>query len=320
VSNYLKKNKVLTNVYYQKSLGEPGIGGMLAPLVKSDQLSGDFYRVDRSKSDKSPDVTLVRAPGSAGQRQERKGRSIDNFRCVDHVLTEEIPFELLEGTQEFQVIEEQMQTASDIVTAIKTAHEREVHDIAWAANLGAFKSLLGGGHTPTVKWDAAGAAIKADLLTAKDAVYKKTGKRANTVVMSTEVFNKISTQDNEIRDVIKYTQNGMVTLEKLASYLEVETCIVPYFLADTTPGVSEEKDFLWQGDHCGVYYVDKSSQSRQKITFATTFYYDTMKRRWMQVYTGYSEETESEEVKVSAFWDLKVIDKECGYGIADVLA
>jgi len=70
----------------------------------------------------------------------------------------------------------------------------------------------------------------------------------------------------------------------------------------------------------GVYYVDKSSQSRQKITFATTFYYDTMKRRWMQVYTGYSEETESEEVKVSAFWDLKVIDKECGYGIADVLA
>jgi hypothetical protein len=134
------------------------------------------------------------------------------------------------------------------------------------------------------------------------------------------VFNKISTQDNEIRDVIKYTQNGMVTLSKLASYLEVENCIVPYFLADTTPGVSEAKDFLWTGDHVGVYYVDKNSQSRQKITFATTFYFDTSKRRWMQVYTGYNEGTESEEVKVSAFWDVKLIDKDCGYGIADVLS
>lgn len=321
MSNHLKKNTLLTNMYAEKSVGDFGIGQAIAPLIKSRGITGEYYVVDRTKSDVRAEVNIERAPGAPSERIERKDRTLDNYRCVDHSLTEEIPIELLDE-QEFEIIEEQMQTANDILAKIQTAHERKVHSIAWASNLAGFKTLFGTNNafTPSTKWNAAGGNMKADILELRSRVYKATGKRPNVMVIPDEVFNVIATSDNEIRDAIKYVQKGIVTLDILAQYFEIPKVIVPSLLVDSpTAGISDGKDFLWKGDHVSTYYVDTASLSKRKQTFATTFYYDNARSRWMQVETGYNKDTKSNELNMSAYFTVKTIDNECGGALADVL-
>jgi hypothetical protein len=320
--NHLKYNSLLSKMFFQRGLGDPGIGTQIAPLVKSERLSHSYMVVDRAESGVKTDIK--RAPGQDVKRLERKGRKLETFNCVDHALIEEIPHEYLHGSEELEIIQEEKQTANDVLRKIEDQHERDVHGIAWANNVSGFEGKFGASNVIDVAndstaWDSAGGNIKKDVLNIRLKMYEATGKRPNTIVLPNEVFNVISTADNEIRDSLKYTTGGPVTMDKLASYFEMERVLIPMFLVDDPEPGSEDKSLLYTGDHVGMYYVDPS-QSRKKQTFASTFYWDSSYQRFLEVSTGFNRSNKSHEVEVSAYYDVKLIDGACGGALANVLA
>lgn len=312
-------DRLLTNVVYEKGMGTTGIAGALAPLVKSTTLTGQFMK--RTRSETKAGVETRRAPGDKVKTQQRVGKTLDTYACVDHALKENIPVEILYGAAEADLLEERKATAKRILWNIWNEWEEYVHNMLWAANKTDFQAIYGAAHVkdPSVKWNASSAVnMKLDVLTARDVGYKATGYAPNTMLIPNEVFNVIVTSDNELRDAIKYTQGGPVTLEKLAAYFEVPRVIVPQYLTDDGGIGSEKKDFLWKGDHIGLFYVDDSG-SKNKDTLASTFYWEGGGQKFLGTKTGWDPDTKSEAVEVSAYLDVKKVDLSCGVIIADVL-
>lgn len=319
-ADHLLFDRLLTNVVYEKGMGMEGIAKYLAPRVRSTTITGQYMK--RKRGSRDAGVKTERAPGAEVQTSQRRGKSLETFRTVDHALKELIPKEITSGMGETELMNERTATAEEVLQRITHDWESAVHDLTWAENKAGFEAKYGATNVidPTVaKWDQTNTNLKRDILTLRTAIYQACGKMPNTMVLPNEVFNVISTMDNELRDAIKYTDGGPVTLAKLASYFEMSQVLVPMYLTDNASGDNEDKmDILWQGDHVGMFYID-DSPSRNKITLASTFYWDSADEPFFGTYTGYNRNRKSEEVEVGGYFTVEEIDLTCGGIIADVL-
>lgn len=319
-ADHLLYDRLLTNVVYEKGMGEGGIAPALAPRVRSTNITGQYMK--RKRDTKEANVSTKRAPGAEVQTGERPGKSLETFRTIDHALSELIPQEITEGMEETELQGERRSTAMGVLRKIMHDWEKDVYDKVWAEDKAGFESAYGADQVidPGAKWDAGGAEnMKKDLLKIKNTVYRSCGYVPNTMLLPNEVFNEIVTADNELREAIKYTQGGPVTLEKLANYFEVGRVLVPMYLKDNSQGDNEQQmEFMWEGDHIGMFYID-DTPSRNKDTLLTTFYWDSPRQRFLATYTGYNRKRKSEEVEVGAYFTVEEIDMSCGGIIADVL-
>ena len=93
-------------------------------------------------------------------------------------------------------------------------------------------SSSGGDITPGTLWDAANSTPIEDIDVQKEAMHKKTGKRANVMVVAPDV-HRILRNHVDVLDRIKYTQRGLVTEEILASLFEVDKYVVAYAIENT---------------------------------------------------------------------------------------
>jgi len=319
-ADHLLYDRLLTNVIYEKGMGTPGIAQNLAPRVKSTNITGQYMR--RERGTKAAGVNTKRAPGAMVQTGERPGKELKTFKTVDHALSELIPQEITSGMEETELMGERRATAMSVLRKILHDWEKEVFDAIWAEDKAGFESKYPDTSVidPLAKWDASsGVNMKRDILRLRLQIYKACGYIPNTLLIPNEVFNVIITEDNELRDAIKYTQGGPVTLEKLAAYFEISNVLVPMYLKDNPSGDNEQPmDLLWQGDHVGLFYID-DTPSRNKDTLATTFYWDSPEQPFLGTFTGYNRKRKSEEVEVGAYFDVATIDMSCGGIIADVL-
>lgn len=318
-ADHLLYDRLLTNVIYEKGMGMEGIAKYLAPRVRSTNITGQYMK--RKRTTKEAGVDTTRAPGASVKTGERPGKSLETFRTVDHALSMLIPQEITEGMEETELMGERNATGQDVLAKIMNDWETDVHDLTWAENLSGFQSKYGASNvsSPSAKWDNTAANMKRDILQKRMEIYRSCGYMPNTMLLTNEVFNIISTMDNELRDSIKYTEGGPVTLQKLASYFEIGRVLVPMYLADNAQGDNEQQmDLLWKGDHVGLFYID-DTPSRNKITLASTFYWDSPNQKFLGTYTGYNRKRKSEEVEVGAYFTVESIDLSCGGIIADVL-
>lgn len=321
-SDHLLYNKLLTNVIYEKGMGEAGIADRIAPRVRSTNITGQYMK--RKRGTKSANVNTKRAPGAAVQTGERPDKSMHTFRTVDHALSELIPQEITSGMEETELMGERRATAMEVLRKIEHDWEVDVHDIVWAEDQASFEAKYPDGNviTPSASWNAgSGVNMKLDLLTLRTQIYQRSGKIPNVMVLPNEVFNVISTEDNELRDSLKYTSGGPVTLQKLAAYFEMGEVLVPMYLTDSPEGDNEDEamPFLWTGDHIGLFHVDRTP-SRRKDTIATTFYWDSPEQKFLATYTGWNRKRKSEEVEVGAYFTVEEIDMSCGGIITNVLS
>jgi hypothetical protein len=216
---------------------------------------------------------------------------------------------------------------------IEAEHERNVNQLVWnptggltAPTVGDLQGIYGASvadiGTDGTSWDSAVAQMKKDVLTAKMDMYKKSGYSPNIMLIPDEVFSVIATQDNEIKKALQYTSFGSVTQEILARYFEMDQVIIPAFLEDAEDfAETENKELMFNGDHVGLFHVNPTD-SKNKTTLASTFYldegYEGMK--WLGTDVEYNKKRKGEEVTVSAYWDLKMIDPSCGYILANLLS
>lgn len=322
-ADHLLFDRLLTNVIYEKGMGAEGVASALAPRVRSTSITGQFMR--RERGNKEAGVDTERAPGAEVQTGERPGKTLETFRTVDHALKELIPQEITSGMDETELLGEQQSTAEDVLRKINHNWEKDVHSSVWASDESGFNSIYGSSSvdSPSTKWDADPSSnnptLKKDVLNLKTKIYRACGYMPNKMLMPNQVFNAITTMDNELRDVTKYV-GETVTAAKLASYFEVDELLVPMYLDDHTSGNNEDNsmDFLWTGDHVGLFYVDDSN-TRNKDTLMSTFFWDNPDQRFFSVFTGFNKARKSEEVEVGGYFTTEEIDMDCGGVLANVL-
>lgn len=319
-ADHLLFDRLLTNVVYEKGMGTPGVAEFLAPRVRSTTITGRFMK--RKRGNKSAGVDTRRAPGAAVKTGERPGKELVTFGMMDHAISDLIPQEITSGMEETELQAERQATALQVVRNILHDWEEDVFNMLWDTTKAGFQGKYPADQVvdPTAKWDTTSANLKRDILELKTLIYTACGYIPNTMLVPNEVWNIISTRDNELREAIKFTQGGPVRLDLLASYFEVDRVIVPMYLKDSASGDNENNkmDLLWSGDHIGFFYVD-DTPSRNKDTLATTFYWDTPEDPFLAVSTGFNRKRKSEEVEVGAYFTVEEIDMSCGGIIADVL-
>lgn len=319
-ADHLLYDKLLTNVIYEKGMGAEGIAPALAPRVRSTNITGQFMKRNRDK--KEAGVEVERAPGAEVQTSERPAKSMESFRTIDQALKEHIPQEITEGMEETELMAERKATAKGVLGKILHNWEKKVYNRVWASDKSGFQSIYPSSNVidPTAKWDAetGDENLKLDVLKLKTQIYKSCGYLPNKMLIPNEVFNRITTQNNELRESTKYV-GDMVTLEILARYFEMDEVLVPMYLDDNESGDNEEEmQIMWKGDHIGLFYIDETP-TRRKDTLLTTFYWDSPRQRFLATYTGYNRNRKSEEVEVGGYLTVEEIDLSCGGIIADVL-
>lgn len=320
-ADHLLFDRLLTNVIYEKGMGVEGIASALAPRVRSTSMTGQYMR--RKRSTRESGAETKRAPGAEVQTGERRGKELDTFRTVDHALKMLIPQEITTDMDETELMSERQSTATDVLQKINHNWETDVHGSVWADNKSGFTSIYPSNSVidPGAKWASGSQNMKADILKLKNRIYKACGYLPNKMVLPNEVFNVITTENNELRESMKYTTGGPVTLDILANYFEMDEVLVPMYLDDHASGNNEDNPmkFLWTGDHIGLFYVDERS-TRNKDTLMSTFYWDDPEEEFLATYAGYNRSRKSEEVEVGGYFTTKEIDMACGGIIADVLS
>lgn len=315
-------NRPLTNMSIQRGIGEMGVGTRISPIVSGKDINGLYFVRDRQRIGQ---VDTTRAPGEKVKRLASSDGEMQSYLTLDHSIIKPVPLELVEGQAYRELFAELDNAAQEALNEIRFAHEKKVNDTFWGTSQADFNNIYGSDavQSPSTKWDAAGASIFNDVKTLSDTILKRTGYRPNKMVLTNEVLSTLQGDpNNEIGERIKYTNGNVPTSALLASYFAeagIQEVIVPDNLEDTAnAGQSANFDFMWSGDNVGLFYVDPR-MTRNKETLSTTFTWSNPRKPFLGVLTRYNEDIESYEAKVSAYFDVKVVDNFCGGALYDVL-
>jgi len=315
-------NRPLTAMSIKRGLGETGAGTRIAPIVPGNDINGLFFKRDRQRIGQ---VDIERAPGQKVARTGTSDGEMEPYLTKDHSIIKEVPLELVEGQAYRELFQELDNAAKEALAEVQFSHEKKVNSTFWASDQAGFEAIYGASavQTPSTKWDAAGGEIFNDTKALSDTIYKRCGHRPNTMVLTNQVLSSLQGDpNNEIGERLKYTNGNVPTTQLLAQYFSeagITNVIVPNTLQDTAnAGQAESYDYLWTGDNVGLFYVDPRI-TRNKETLSTTFTWSNPRKPFLGVLTRYNEDIESYEAKVSAYFDVKVVDNACGGIIFDCL-
>jgi hypothetical protein len=134
--------------------------------------------------------------------------STDTFLCEDFRLKATITRK--ERRQAHPALKMEMQKLEHLLNQM--ALNREIRAAAQLLPTGNGGQLTGGSANATAKFTQDTATIEADIKTGKVAVYKKTARVPNTIVIPYLVAVEIAMQQ-DIREIIKYTVDGRQVLD-----------------------------------------------------------------------------------------------------------
>jgi hypothetical protein len=95
-----------------------------------------------------------------------------------------------------------------------------------------------------LRWDETGANPMNDLDVYKDVVHLATARTPNRLVIGSAVYRELK-QNAEIMDRIKYTQTGVINLQLMAAFFEVEQVVVARGIWNTSAeGIAASNDWI----------------------------------------------------------------------------
>ncbi len=184
--------------------------------------------------------------------------------------------------------------------------------------------VLGSGGGAPAKWSdlVAGDPIK-DVKTAKQALHKLSGVRANTLILSETVYNVLLLHP-KIIDVVKYVQAGIVTNALLALAFGVDTILVGSALKSTVqnPGQAgagqlETLNYIW-GNSAVLAYI-APSPGRKVISLGYSFMWNKDGDSPVQVRKWYETSRRATIVEAERWYSQKIISNVAGYLFADAV-
>ena len=246
-------NAALTNIsiaYMQAA--ENFIADKVFPILPVAKQSDRYFVYD--KGDFFRSEAQLRAPGtpSAGS-----GFSIDNtpsyfadvyavHKDIDDQIRENSDAAINPDRDATQYITQQLMLKRDKVFAANFF----THGIWTGSSTGTdIATGLNG------KWSAAGSTPIEDVDKECDAILKKTGYKPNVMVVGTDV-HRVLKNHPDVLDRIRYTQEGVVTEQLLASLLGVDKYVVARGTENTAvAGVADSFSFISAADDALLCYA-----------------------------------------------------------------
>ena len=308
---------VLSNISISRGLGGTGAGTILAPLVRATDLKYEYPEFTDFRG--TGTIDTKRAPGSKVKRIQNDRYEMKAGIISDHSVDVESPIEYSAGAVASQLNEFQ-RAAMKANETVRRAHEEDVNKLLWGANLAAFQAIYGSAKvtnlTSTARWTSTAPKMRKNILDLREKILDDTGYYPNTLLLTPELYNTITAADNEIRDVIKYTQFGVPDMGVLARYFEVQRIVVPGVAFDTAnPGVDPVYAKLWTGAHALLSYTDPNPGNESQ-NLAATFFADGQMNDAIGPFLGiqpwYNMLNKSNMLRCNAYFDVKLINAKCG--------
>ena len=205
---------------------------------------------------------LDRAPGAEVKRISFS-YSHNDYAITQRALGAITPRELMEEADASTQVN--LLQASAQVVLDRMALDNEVIAANLAQNPDAYADSNKVTLTGTDKWSDAASKPASVVNEAKAAIRKGIGKNPNVLVL-TEALVRALQQNADVRDRIKYSAGGEVTLQTLAAYFDVETILI----GNAMRGDASNFTDVWQ-DMPVLAYTKKSGISAAEPTFGATY-------------------------------------------------
>ena len=308
---------VLTGFSRDRGLGGTGAGTILAPLVRGTDLKYEYPVFEDNRGTGTIDVE--RAPGANVKEVQADKFTMEGGLIKDHSIDVKSPIEYSSGAivSQLPILKKATSKANE---AIKRAHETKVNKALWGTNLAGFQAIYGNAKvenlTSTARWTSTAPKMRKNVLDLREKILDDTGYYPNTLLLTAELYNVITSGDNEIKDAIKYTQFGVPDLGQLARYFEVQRIVVPGISFDTAnPGVDPVYSKMWTGAHALLSYTDPNPRNESQ-NLAATFYADGQMNDAIGPFLGIQPWqnmlNKSNMIRCNAYFDVKLINAKCG--------
>lgn len=309
-------DRLLTNVSVAYLQGDMGVAMTAFPLLPVNNRSDKILVYDRG--DFLRDEAQERASGTESVGSGYALDTSTTFYCRNYAFHKDVsdddlnnaddPIQMLRDAtlfvnQKLQIKREKLWAASHFVTG------------AWTNQT-----------TPSVLWSSVGSTPLLDIQAGHTAVQKATGKKANTLILGQATFDALK-QNGSIKDMIKYTQTGILTKELLAVLFDVERVVIGGMVeATSAKGQTTATDFI-VGKSALLCYVAPAPSvltpsAGYCISWKNAGVGAGMAPNNQGIYTRQfrMEHLKGQRVEAEIYYDMKKIADECGYFFYNAVA
>lgn len=226
-----------------------------------------------------------RAPGGAVKRVQY-GHEGKPYALENHALAGQVPIEHQRDAQEQPGLDLGSRAARRTMRTI--LHTLESDQAVIAVNTANYDANHKVALAGTDKWSDPASKPLAQIETYKEAVRASIGIRPNTLLLSAQAYSALK-QNESVLDKIKYTQRGVVTLELLATLLDIPRVVAgdAVVAADPSGAFSD----MW-GNNAILAYVPEQIEGAEEPSYGYTYvmeghpmaeeaYYDKDHKCWV---------------------------------------
>ena len=169
-----------------------------------------------------------------------------------------------------------------------------------------------------IQWDRSSATPIEDFATYSTRMQKRTGMRPNVLVLGQEVFDGLKNCD-EFIERIKYTQRGVLTLELIASLLDISKVLVPGVVQNTAEetDTADNEDlsameFIYGKDALLCYAAPSAGLLTPSAgyTFEWTGFLGSVRGSRMKKFR--MEPLEADRIEAETAYDMKIVSSDLG--------
>ena len=299
------QDSLLTNISV-KFTNTEYIAEQVFPTVKVQKKTGFYFVYDKDNLRVDDDE---RASGTRANRINWNLTKTAYGPLVEHSLEGDIPYEVRDAAE--SPLDIRTDTTLAITEKIWLRKEKKLAtDLADTGILTQNTTLSG-----TSQWDDyANSDPFDDVQTAKNEIKLNGLMPANTLILSFEVFAKLI-HHPDLLERIKYSQKAVLTTELLASVFQVERVIVGSAVENTgNEGQTAVMAYVW-GKHAVLAFITPAPGIR-KLSFG----YHLQLTNGRVVDRWDEPAVKSEFVRVTDYFQPKVIAKEAAYLIKDAIS
>lgn len=305
-------DKALTNISIGYTNGQ-FIADQIFKPIPVDKQSDKYYVFGKERFRQHADL---RAPGDEAN-EINWTLSDDQYFCEGHALRHPIADEELQNADDafdLQTEATELVTEGILLNKEVDASSKVRNPANYDADL---VIELGVGGAPA-KWSSYSSTTPTesnpilDVKRAKEAIHRKSGIRANTLILSETVFNVLSMHPALI-EVIKYVQRGIVTAELMAAAFGVDQILVGSAQKSlaTNPADEDVLDYIWGNDAILAYIPERPGRKTPALGYS--FMWNKDGQGPIQVRQWYEIGRRATIVEAERWYDQKIVSSVAGF-------
>lgn len=239
------------------------IGERLMPIVPVSKRSDKFLVYPKRERFAFPDDALSER---AESNEISESRSTDNYSVKDYGLSNYLDLETLNNQD--APLNEMLDLVEAVLEGMAFKREGRIATIVQAS-----ANYSGNTAAAITKWDTAstGGSIVADILAAKDALWRGKNPTRLIGVTTLDNWNTCIVNNPALTDKYKYTNSGFYTPDLIAGWFGLDEILIGKARQDTAnEGQTASYSRMWSSDFFAIVAVAQRPSLRS-LHFGSTF-------------------------------------------------